>query len=857
MNMFTYLRKLVADLYNYQDPVPEITTPLPNVTRKKPAPSLPIVEDNGAEPKKKSTINKPPSLELRVVPTPSELVVPLVKPKPTPEPLPLPKRIVKQHFARVGEKTTLDPNLPTTEKSFSGRTISVNEIPFESTRSQLVQLYVVSMHKCIREARLGTVPGPQLVSHYLFLKTLAASEDNSRDKELLTTLASSVGNYLKTNENSLWKLAKPYADNSEYPIIGWIKSRQLNQNFLLSFLHAQNSKPFTHQQKAFINNFKQTPAFFFPNQVYMAWLAQSYEADSAFKPFASDGSTTQYYHSNITDNLLLRTRQKEVTLAREHFYRMGRDPVNTEFRFDLNRANLVGIQGRTLLFSGSRGQIVAVKVQKEGEPKTAFTEEYQMAAYLNKHRQRLDLESELPTPLGQHSISRAALQKFRNSPGFDKLQALIADKRNLEVYVYRAPSSYFTYLHNSAQTLEQFSAAVKKNTHDLFVLLREGIVFPQLADMFHTHSHENERTDQGRYQALVNLLRLFQTEMGRVDKWKEAVKYVNLRASGPADLGDSTSVNNLLTVSAFTQKYYSELLSGGLMHPSFLDRNSDEASSLYASKRRVFGNYLFLNIMAEYLLVLQLTIGSYGDAITRNLRENDKKIVWKQLSELMFSSCALTVSVMTGIPESRAMVLIQQRASINQHAKQTGFWMTPDYAALGNSQIRAMQYELYSGESAYDVRDSLVEGVGMAVDGEHQDLGGYNQASPLKELEKILYATVTLIEATQQLDKQFLNQMQKVENFLKVSKKADECYSAVAQLMDMARPGAAFQKTLALSYYKSIKEKFPGTDSEVDARFENVEKQDAARKLYHFWKERHVQQKKSDPDENTSLKPRI
>lgn len=430
----------------------------------------------------------------------------------------------------------------------------------------------------------------------------------------------------------------------------------------------------------------------------------------------------------------------------------------------------------------------------------------------------------------------------KESSSFERFQALIDDSKDLEVYVYKAPLSYFTYLHDEHQNLEQLTTSVKTNVHDLFVLLREGIVFPQLADIFHTHFDEDEREDKGRYQALVQLLNVLQFQLGRIDKWQKAVEYVNLRSSGLADLGDSLPITSLFTSSDFTKHYFSELLTGGY-HPTFFDKSSGTANSLFTGKRRLFGNYLYLNTIAEYLLVIQLTLGSYGDKVTRDMMDKPKKeAVWRELANVMFSSCAEAIHIMTGIPQSRALTLLKQRANIEKHFRQTQFWMTPDYSKLDEDAIEMEQYSLYSGEPEYEFTDKLVSGVGLSVDGVHQDLGGYNRESPLRELEKLLYATVTLIEGTMQLDKEFFKQLQQVEKIFsgEIKTDANSCFEAVAKLLDLARPGCHFQKRLVLSYYEEAKLKYPSlpTDS-YDSRFQAVAKTNAAITIQRFWREEH------------------
>lgn len=80
-----------------------------------------------------------------------------------------------------------------------------------------------------------------------------------------------------------------------------------------------------------------------------------------------ESRSTHYYHANITDNLLLRTRPKQVNFGPQHFFQKGKGPVKNTYRFNINDGKLMRIQGRTLLFSTNKGnEVIAVKVQKKG-----------------------------------------------------------------------------------------------------------------------------------------------------------------------------------------------------------------------------------------------------------------------------------------------------------------------------------------------------------------------------------------------------------------------------------------------------------------------------------------------------------
>lgn len=841
--MFDFLKKLIGDYFQPSEP---------EIPRVKVSNNRTVGTNVDDSEKQKRT---EPTISVKKVPErePTEKIIKRehrsekqqsIKPKTqTSYLIPFKQTVKKYHFASMGETDTHDKSLPKPSKMISGRPVLLKEIPFEITRNELMKVYLTLIDQCIRANKLHEISSEELPGHYLLLKSLAAVALNKSEKSQLIAFANHFSSYLKAKDLSIWNTANSYTKESEFPIVGWLKHQHQSQysNFMDTFIVKNNSGMLTRDQFVFMQQFKDSPAFFLPNSIYMSWLTHAYEEDSHVKPMYNISKTTHYYHATITDNLLFRTQPKQVTFAPEHYYQKGKGSVNTEFRYTMKKSSLLRIQGRTLLFTDESGDLFAVKVQKRGEAKSKLTEEFQMADYLLNNQSRLDLQSHLPTPLGQYSVKRTAiLDKCNTSSNYRQFLGLIADTEDLEVYVYKAPASYFTYLHNEHQSLSDFTASVKINVHDLFVLFKEGIIFPQLADIFHTHSGEDEREDKGRYQALVQLLSVFQSQLGRIDKWQKAVEFINLRASGIADLGDSLPITSLLSSSDFTRRYFPELLTGGY-HKRFFDELSGSASTLYTGKRKLFGNYLYLNTMAEYLLVIQLALGSYGDKVTRKIDDVFmKEAVWQQLAELMFHCCAQAVTLMTGISQSRALALLNQRAKIENHVQQTQFWMTPDYSNMDDFEMRTKQYDLYPGESGYEVNNELIPGVGLSVDGVNQDLGGYNQELPLRELEKLLYATVTLIEGTMQLDKEFFKQMEQTEKLIESSDvDAEDCYEAAAKLLDMARPGCHFQKRLALSYYEEIKLKYPSsskTVSEIGARFEPVKKDDAAMTIQRFWR---------------------
>lgn len=50
---------------------------------------------------------------------------------------------------------------------------------------------------------------------------------------------------------------------SEYPIVDWIKKHHLHFNFIRAFILDYNKKPLTHDQRAFMQQFRDSAAFSF------------------------------------------------------------------------------------------------------------------------------------------------------------------------------------------------------------------------------------------------------------------------------------------------------------------------------------------------------------------------------------------------------------------------------------------------------------------------------------------------------------------------------------------------------------------------------------------------------------------
>jgi hypothetical protein len=755
----------------------------------------------------------------------------------------------------ISKKATINscPDLP--EPIQKRRNIELVEVPFEATRITIIELYLTILAKQITNQAINNIPNNELIAHYLFIKSLINDEPMLSQYFTNKTINQLESHLINKIPLKKWNDVKNNCLNSEYPIIEWLNNHDC-VNFISKLIFKFSSKDLTHNQKHFLSSFSQSAVFYFPDRMYQSWLTKSFRNDSLFKPKKNSSFGSESYHSKLTDNLLMRSLHNQITSHAHNFYALDFDTPPSSLEIELSKLRFKSLLGRTMLFSiDGEDELIAIKVQKKGELKSDLAKEFNMGFYLNQNKQRLGLKSKLPTPLAQYSVPlNVVLNCIDDSVDSATFRALIIEDKTIEIYAYKASEDYFTYLHEKDQTLEELNQAVKTNVHDLFMLLRDGIVFPQLADLFHTQYNKEARSDKGRYQTLVQLLRDNQFDMGRIDKWKKAVEFINLRRSGLADLGDSMPLIDLLNPSDFTQNYYTELLTGGF-HQTYINRDTGKAHSLFTNKRNNFGNYLHINIIAEYLLVVQLAIGYYANKVNHSMSEKDQQELWQELSLLMFDCCAEVINIMTGMPHNRALTHLNQRVNYHTHALQTQFWMTPDYSQLNKLTFNQKQKELYPDEQGYEICSKMIANVGLSEDGINQDLGDYNSTNPLRELEKLLFATVTLLEGNQQLDTHFLNQLEIIDNLLESDADAGECYQATAKLLELARPGARFQQQLALSYFATIKQKYPDTDY-CDSRFQQTHKELAALKILNFWRT-HKQSRNDDSKIHDIAPPKL
>ena len=469
------------------------------------------------------------------------------------------------------------------------------------------------------------------------------------------------------------------------------------------------------------------------------------------------------------------------------------------YRIENGHLQYYKILGRTILFKETgTGDITALKVQKKGEATASLEKEAQTLAWLRKKQQlpspftkRQNLQSKFPEPLGVEMSATTELFKLISSLDENILlpfTALITDTSDLSIYYYkvrREDEGYFTYLHDPSLTDVEFEEACRYAIHDLAKLLKEdNLVFHQLADIFHNRTNCTDRTDQGRYLILPALVRrsVFATTSGRVDQWKESVEYPNLRRTGLADVGDSDPFEEYKDSNFFQE-----------ITKPFTDTGTRQVYYSAASHAK---EYIFANILAEYLFILTLIAGRRGVEQLKIDPLVQKEILWQRLAQTLINIAAQLVAEISDISEAASLSMIQGLIKVDVLALQMAYWMTTDYSKKLPTEEELKQ--LYPGAKiplGFINKERYVshEGLGFAADGVHQDLGGFNQQNPMKEDNKMYYFVVSLVRLFADMKEKYREASFACEDAI-TQNNLDSGKKALQQLEDNSYPHASWQK---------------------------------------------------------------
>jgi hypothetical protein len=494
------------------------------------------------------------------------------------------------------------------------------------------------------------------------------------------------------------------------------------------------------------------------------------------------------------------------------------DP-NTSQRIYQAQHQFLRVQGRTILQQDSEGNIIATKVQKKDELLNELEKEYQATYYLKQHDEKLQLKSIIPTPLmiGKTKNILPYVKENVSEEEFKQFAEMIDDQLEHNVYVYEVnpkQCDYFTYLHDPRINDEIFKKANHDVVHDLYHLLQKGMVFPQLADIFHNNelNHDN-RYDKGRYIVLLNLLNVDGIGSGRLTGWKKAVQYPNLRVSGIADLGDCLSLQEMTINGPYLNKYF-----------KFVLTHFQEKS----------GNYLLANLIAEYQYVLFLIAGCRAAALTKTAKFGKEADIWLSMAKQILANCVQATHILTQKPEEKIQAFLSSKMNVYRLARQMRYWMTTDY--IQDVTQNKISENIYEKNTFITINHrSFRPGtfwahLGFSLNGIDPDLGPVNGQEPIKEANKLIYEMINYIFTSHHLLNETLTDLTKIIKEKDIKKSEEMRKTAFSFLPESA------QEKIQFSLGKErLKQKIPDdVKSDIITQQRNI----AGNKIRRFWRTR-------------------
>ncbi len=392
-----------------------------------------------------------------------------------------------------------------------------------------------------------------------------------------------------------------------------------------------------------------------------------------------------------------------------------------------------------MLYSNkSNNRILAVKVTKGDDDDSDLMTEYTTVKFLSEQKKQIGLHSHIPDAQGLYYINDLAEEidgLEKNTSDFSTFIDLTKGNKSNLCYCYEADPEYFKYLYD-VEDGSDFVASASTAVHDMMLLQEKfGIIFNQLIQAFHG-------TDR-RYKVLTNLIHRKNTlskgekGMGRMDAFRNAVSYINIRQTPYplADLGD--------WVIQINRKFYKKTPMGMAKTHLFneeltLSRTikpwGDQESSVYT-----------VNFLAEYL---------YTIALSAARRVTDlKNGNWAEASDAIFAVAASQIATINHMNIEEVKQYLEACVDKKRLAAQMEFFMTSKQVEfIENGKIPK---ELYGIDVKVDLMEDCSKwqkGFGPAINqNEGMDLGPYGGNNPLTELCKLLNITMVTVTSEKYL----------------------------------------------------------------------------------------------------------
>lgn len=128
---------------------------------------------------------------------------------------------------------------------------------------------------------------------------------------------------------------------------------------------------------------------------------------------------------------------------------------------------------------------------------------------------------------------------------------------------------------------------------------------------------------------------------------------------------------------------------------------------------------------------------------------NVVKPIWEKAARQMLDNAALSISLLSGVPEDISKRFMMNWVSVGNYADQMHFWMSNEYIPHFSrdrlpKQVYGENTRVYLDRSELK-KDTFNLRVGCSIDGVNPDLGPVNGPYPIKRFEESVYVLVTAI----------------------------------------------------------------------------------------------------------------